>query len=129
MYKYWLFKNKKTAMDIQQSLNILERDGTEVKIVVVVVDQFWHFIAAYELFVLFFSSVLSSCTLSHVASLRMRRIFNFLDRSPLADSSSNGTICAEGIQPPRGDHSNCSQFPTQCSSLFFFFFFPTFTNK
>ena len=56
--------------------------------VVVVVDQFWHFIAAYELFVLFFSSVLSSCTLSHVASLRMRRIFNFLDRSPLADSSS-----------------------------------------
>ena len=35
--------------------------------VVVVVNQFWHFIAAYELFVLFLSSVLNSCTLSHVA--------------------------------------------------------------
>ena len=29
-------------------------------VVVVVVNQFWHFIAAYELFVLFFSSVLNS---------------------------------------------------------------------
>ena len=27
-------------------------------LLVVVVNQFWHFIAAYELFVLFFSSVL-----------------------------------------------------------------------
>ena len=53
----------------------------KMNFVVVVLDQFWHFIAAYELFVLFFSSVLSSCTLSHVASLRMRRIFNSLDRS------------------------------------------------
>ena len=35
---------------------------------VVVVNQFWHFIAAYELFVLFFSSVFISCTLSHVAT-------------------------------------------------------------
>ena len=38
---------------------------------VVVVDQFLHLIAAYELFVLFFSSVLNSRTLSHVATLRM----------------------------------------------------------
>ena len=68
-------------------LNMLCQD-----VFVVVVDQFWHFIAAYELYVLFFSSVLSSCTLSHVASLRMRRIFNFLDRSPLADSSSSLSI-------------------------------------
>ena len=43
-------------------------------IYVVVVNQFWHFIAACELFVLFFSSVLNSCTLFYVATLCMRRI-------------------------------------------------------
>ena len=43
-------------------------------IIYVVVNQFWHFIAAYELSVLFFSSVLNSCSLSHVATLCMRRI-------------------------------------------------------
>ena len=36
--------------------------------------NFWHFIATYELFVLFYSFVLNSCTLSHVATLRMRKI-------------------------------------------------------
>ena len=90
------------------------------KHVVVVVDQFWHFIAAYELFVLFFSSVLSSCTLSHVASLRMRRIFNSLDRSPLAASSSNSTICAEGSH--QGETTPIVP-NSQLNVLVFFFFF------
>ena len=125
---YTIFKCKPSSTDKSYHciVELFHRVRNLKYLVVVVVDQFWHFIAAYELFVLFFSSVLSSCTLSHVASLRMRRIFNSLDRSPLADSTSNGTICAEGIQRGSSHQGETTpivyQFPTQCSSLFFSFF-------
>ena len=72
---------------------------------------------------LFPSSVLNTCTLSHVATLHMHRILISFDWSPPADTPPlTALYVRKGTQPTTGDKSKCS-LPNVLAHFFFFFFF------